>query len=158
LKEDKEGLNMKYLTVIIAFYFCLLAPLASSLSDSDKVTAENACKPFVDGGLVERIDVIIQPPDSITYNIIPNSGSNEDLAMAGVVGVSLFSVTTAYHPEVAAGVIGLIWDVPTGGSKVLFLNIYPSDLWPITDKKYPTQSESMQVANAIIERAAQEKQ
>ena len=149
---------MKYLTLIIAAYFCLLAPLASALYDSDKATAENACKPFVDNGLVERIDVIIQPPDGITYNIIPNSGSNEDLAMAGIVGVSLFSVTTAHHPEVTKGIIGLIWDVPTGGSKVLFLDIYSSDLWPITDRTNPTQSEAMQVANAIIERAKQTKE
>jgi hypothetical protein len=92
------------------------------------------------------------------YNIIPNSGSDEDLAIAGVVGVSLFSVTTVYHSEVTKGIIGLIWDIPTGGSKVLFLNIYQSDLGPITDRKNPTQSEAMQVAKTIIDRAAQEKQ
>lgn len=147
---------MKYLVLIIAVCFCLLAPLSSALSNSDKVTAEKSCKPFVDGGLVETIDVIIQPPDGIMYNIIPNSPSDNDIAMAGIVGVSLFSILIYYHPEVTKGTIGLIWDVPTGGSKVLFLNIYPSDLEPITDKQNPTQSEAMQVANAIIERAAQE--
>jgi len=92
------------------------------------------------------------------YNIIPNSGSDENLAMAGIVGVSVFSLLTYYHSEVTKGIIGLIWDVPTGGSKVLFLNIYPSDLWPITDRKNPTQSEAMQVANTIIERAKQTKE
>ena len=149
---------MKYLILIIAVCFCLLAPLSNALSNSDKATAEKSCKPFVDGGLVETIDVIIQPPDGIMYNIIPNSPSDNDLAMAGIVGVSLFSVLIHYHPEVTKGTIGLIWDVPTGGSKVLFLDIYPSDLWPITDKQNPTSTEAMKVANAIIERAAQEKQ
>jgi hypothetical protein len=143
---------------MMAILFCLLAPLASALSDSDKTTAENAVKPFVESGMVERIDVIISPPDGITYNIIPNSASDEDLATAEIVGIDLFSVLTNYHPEVTNGIIGLIWDVPTGGSKVLFLNIYPSDLGQIADRQNPTLSESMQVANTIIERAAQEKQ
>lgn len=148
---------MKYPTLIIAFCFCLLAPLVSALSEGDKPTIDNSAKGFVDNGLVERIDVIVVPPDSIIYNIIPNSGSDEDLAIANIVGVSLFSLLTGYHPEVTKGTIGLIWDVPTGGSKVTFLSIYPSDLGPITDRKNPTLSEAMQVANIITERAMKEK-
>jgi len=137
--------------------FALLTPLAGALSDNDKTTIESSAKPYIDNGLVKRVDVIVQPPDGIMFNIIPNSTSNEDLAMADVVGVSLFSMPTGYHPEVTTGTISLIWDVPTGGSKVTFLTIYQSDLGPITDRKNPTKSEVMQVADIITERAKQEK-
>ena len=149
---------MKYPTLIIAVCFCLLAPLVSGLSEGNKTTIENSAKGFVDSGLVEKVAIAVQPPDSIWYNIIPNSGSNEDLATANIVGVSLFSLLTAYHPEVTKGAINLMWDVPTGGSKLESSKIYQSDLGQITDRKNPTLSEAMQVANIITERAMQEKQ
>jgi hypothetical protein len=149
---------MRRLISIIAIYFCLSAPLASALSDSDKTTIENACKAFVDNGLAERIEVAVQPPDGITYLIMSNSPSDVDRGIAVALGVWLFSSLTYYHPEVTKGTIGLFYDVPTGGSRYAFVNIYPSDLWPITDRKNPTLAEASQVGVMIVERAVQEKQ
>jgi len=148
--------DRKFWQLVIVAWFCLSTPLVDALSVNDETYIKSLSKPFVDNGLVDTIDVTVQPPDSIVFWIVPTSGLDDEPFRALLVGIYLFSVLTYQHAEVTSGTLFVYWGNHDGTSTMTAPGIHVDDLWPITDRRNPTELEVLQVAGIIIERAKQE--
>ena len=138
---------MKLLMVLIFAAFLSLMSIACAISFEDIAMIQDSCKSFVDEGQVKNIDVSVQPPDEVIYNITTNA--EKSILKARLVGIIAFSNLTYYHPEVTKGWIGVFID-NTEATEPIFIDIYSSDLFSIVDRRHPDQSKALTVMNRII--------
>jgi len=136
---------MKFLVILILAAF--LMPITDAIALEDAAMIEDSLKSLIDMSQVKSIDVSVQPPDSVIYNITVNS--EKAILAARLAAIIEFSNLTYYHPEVTKGWIGIFVD-NAEGNKPVFIDISDSDLFLIKNRKHPDQSDALTVMNRII--------